>query len=574
MSRTLRSRTRFQIPNEGIIVAGLVALGVGLPVILGAASGALDISHNDDFNYRRIALGLLDTGRIELTGWSVMSLIGQLILVQPLLWVSSGDAWAFAATTALCTVVGIGASYHLVRRLVPPARTTLVLLTMLLFPGFLVYTTAFMTDVPALAAGMLCLALGAAALDRSGARRWLLLAGALAAGCFAFSIREFALAAPAAVLVFAGAGITGKRLGLLLVGVATLATCLAIHVVTANLPGQGSLSLGFSPWNLVQVRHAAATLGLVLAPTLVLALASRWRDWRSTDFAAGFLAGMVLFWDELQTAATTMTMPTLLLGNLIEPLGAPGGVAAGSRPILFGSPIWDMLNLVGLVAAILGVGVLFGVIGRWVRSGDLANPIALARWLRSTEGLLATFAILYGGGLIAFGLVGLVYDRYLWPLSVPIAALLLRPSTTSKGPVPSRAARIGTYGAIGILTAALAWTSSALLLNAFAFDAAGWRMGELAVERGFAPQTVDAGMAWVGYYATGVAQLGAQPTPSENWYDAIWPSFTPCAMVSSSMLDVPGFHLMAAEINAYRLFLFDGLQEPLYLYRIETPGCP
>jgi hypothetical protein len=57
------------------------------------------------------------------------------------------------------------------------------------------------------------------------------------------------------------------------------------------------------------------------------------------------------------------------------------------------------------------------------------------------------------------------------------------------------------------------------------------------------------------------------------WYDAWWPSFRLCAMVSSSPLDVAGFQLQAADVEAYRLILFAGPQEPLYLYRVSGPDC-
>jgi hypothetical protein len=36
---------------------------------------------------------------------------------------------------------------------------------------------------------------------------------------------------------------------------------------------------------------------------------------------------------------------------------------------------------------------------------------------------------------------------------------------------------------------------------------------------------------------------------------------------------VRGFRLEYADIDAYRLLLFDGPQEGLYLYRVANPGC-
>jgi hypothetical protein len=556
-------------------VLGLVILGVVLPGLLALVSGALVISHNDDWTYRSIALKLFQTGRLEYNSSSWAMALGQVLASQPFLWLSRGAPWAFAATTAAFAVVGIAAAYGLARRLIPTSWATLAVSSALLFPGFLVYTTSFMTDVPAFGGEMLSLALGAIAIERHGTMRWRWLASSLVVGWIAFSIREFAIAAPAAVIVVAAASEAGRRRAYLMAGAALVAACAATYFFAAHLPGHASTPLAFAPTNLYYVRYAAVTLGLALSPALVLALAVGWRNWRAIDFAAGALAGIVLYRDELQTVATTWTIPRLLLGNLLEPLGAPGGVAAGYRPVLLGSPIWDILNLIGLASVIVSLGVLAAVLGRWVRSGGPARRQRLGMWLSSTEGLLATFALLYGGGLIAFGLVGSMYDRYVWPLCIPLTGLLLRPlATRGPGSAQSKAARFGKYVMAGVLAVILAWTSSALLLNAFAFDAAGWRMGDLAVEKGFPAQTVDAGMAWVGYYATGVPNPSARPTSSENWYDAGWPSFKLCAMVSSSPLNVTGFQLVAADLDAYRLFLVDGDQEPMYLYRVATPGCP
>lgn len=570
-----RAALRRGLGRDTSVALGLVALGVGLPALLAIISGSLSIAHNDDFAYRRVALGLYNTGRIELTGWSVMSLIGQVVIVQPLLWISRGNTWALAAATCLLAVAGVGAAYSLVRRLLvrPPAMFSV--LSLLLFPGFLVNTTSFMTDVPALAGEMVCLALGSVALDRQDAGRWRWLSSSLVVGCFAFSIREFALAAPVAVLVAAAAGAPGRRVSYVLAGCAMLIAFGAIHVVTTNLPGQGTATLELSPDSFVRLRHAAATLGLALSPALVLAMVRWWRHWHPADVAIGGLLGILLYNAEIQAILTTHTMPGVMIGNVLAPLGAPGGVGAGGRPVLFGPPIWDLLSAIGLVAVIASLGVVSATIGRLLRSGNLFDGRQLPPRLGSTQGMLVTFVLLYGAGLLLVALVAPTFDRYLWPLVIPLTCLLLlRPMPDDRLPPSPRAIRSSAYGIAVLLAATLACTSLALLLNASAFEAAGWRMGELAVKRGFAPGTVDAGMAWVGYYATGTADVGAAPSPSETWYDGWWPSFRLCAMVSSSPLDVHGFHLEAADTHAYRLLFFAGNEEPLYLYRVATPGCP
>ena len=569
----MRSTGRLQLPRDVLVVAGLIALGVGLPALFGAASGGLDVPHNDDFNYRRIALEFYETGQIRLTGWSVMTLVGQIVVVQPFLWLSGGDDWAYWVCTALFTVIGIGAAYYLLRRLLPRWLAAFGGLGLVVFPGFMVNTTSFMTDVPAFAASTLCLALGAMAGDRRGTSRWIWLTVALAIGCFGFSIREFGLAAPVAVLISAGAGAETRR-GYFIAGFATLATCAVIYALAKSLPGQATLMLDFERANFERVRFSAATLALALSPVLVLTVAAGWRRWRLFDLGAGAAAALVLHGEVLLTIAKRLTLPQLLVGNALGARGAPGGVFAGSRPILLGSPTWDVIKVVGLVSVIVGIAVLGGAIGRWMRSPAPHRWSRLVPWLGSTPGLLATFALLYGGGLAVFGLVAPLFDRYLWLMYVPLAGLLLR-STVPKGAalVASRMARMGPALVAAALTAGLASVSFVLVLNAFAFDVAGWRMGEQAVEMGFDPQRVDAGMTWVGYHASGVATWGAEPAGLETWYDAMWPSFDLCAVVSSSPLEFPDYRLVAEDLAAYRLILFAGPIEPLFLYEVDAPGC-
>ena len=99
-------------------------------------------------------------------------------------------------------------------------------------------------------------------------------------------------------------------------------------------------------------------------------------------------------------------------------------------------------------------------------------------------------------------------------------------------------------------------------------------MGEDAVRLGFAADTVDAGFEWVGFHATGLAELTASREPSLTEYAVKFPSFHQCAVASSTPLDFPGFTLVLTRVSAYRLFLFAGPEEPMYLYRVPGPGCP
>jgi hypothetical protein len=64
---------------------------VGLPFALAVVTGAGPIAHNDDFSYRKTALDLYQTGNLQFDGWGRMALIGQVLFVQPFLWLSQGN---------------------------------------------------------------------------------------------------------------------------------------------------------------------------------------------------------------------------------------------------------------------------------------------------------------------------------------------------------------------------------------------------------------------------------------------------------------------------------------------------
>ena len=90
-----------------VVFLGLI--GVGIPLWLAASAGAIGLPTIDDWVYMRGAENLFRDGRLVMGGHSAAS-IGQLLLVQPLLWVSGGDPWAFTAFGLVMTFVGLAAT--------------------------------------------------------------------------------------------------------------------------------------------------------------------------------------------------------------------------------------------------------------------------------------------------------------------------------------------------------------------------------------------------------------------------------------------------------------------------------
>ncbi|HEV2006438.1 MAG TPA: hypothetical protein VGQ85_07470 [Candidatus Limnocylindrales bacterium] len=587
--------------RDWLAVAGIVGLAVGLPVILGISSGALDIPHNDDFDYRQVALGYWSTGTLEMRGFSVMSLIGQILFVQPFLWLSGGAPWAFAAATGVLTVAGLVSAYVLLRRVLDTGRTALALLAAVLVPGFLVNTTSFMTDLPAFASAFVCLAIGAAALRPDGSISWRPLIASLAVGCFGVSIRESTLAAPMAVVVVAAVADRRGPYRVAAAGIGLLVAAATIHFLAAAIPGQGSARFDPGP-GLQRLRLAFQTLAVCLSPALVVAIAW-WRSrWRVVDVLPGLIAGLAIAWPSVSALARTGRLPSMLIGNLFTSIGPDGGGAlGGGRPGLYPIEVWTGVQVAAFVATVFLPGVTTGIIGSTIRHGGV-TVARIRAWSRSPASLLVACALFTAVGLALYGWAYTMFDRYLWPLIIVGSALLVirpasvadataepeevgpeaRPASAGAEPSPRsspefpllpRRLRPAPWLA-GALLVGLGGLSLMHLLASNAFSAGRWEFGERALAMGIPAGHVDAGMEWVGYYATGDARVYWVAPKGQMWYTGWWPSYRQCAVVTSSQITRPGYEIVFADPSAYHQYQLAGPALPLFLYRVNVPTCP
>ena len=276
----------------------------------------------------------------------------------------------------------------------------------------------------------------------------------------------------------------------------------------------------------------------------------------------------------------------VLLGNLFGPTGALGGdVLAGTRPELYPGVLWTALEIVAVVAAVAGLAALGAALGAGGRG--VLRAIDLRRRdspLGSTVGMLVTFAVVYALETIIFGLNASTHDRYLWSLGLPLAVLLLwRPSRLATVSIePPRSPASGRDGALhgpaawlaGAMLFAAGLLSLTLLLNALAYDVARWRIGEAQLVGGIPAMSIDAGIEWLGYHATEVADLQAPAPVYSEQYTRLWASYHECVVVSNSQLDRPGLSLADGPPATYRTLLFIGPALPLYVYRSSVAGCP
>ena len=251
------------------IVTALLAVGIAMPAAIAGWLGAFDIARNDSWSYRRVLWEFVGTGHVRLVGWSGMTMVGQVFWTAPFAEILGKGQWVPGAAVAVASAIGLVCAYALARSLLPRSWAAGCVLLTLAVPGILLNTSSFMTDVTAFSAEVACLVFGAAALHRSGRARWALVAAAVATGCFGFSIREFDLAAPVAVLVVLAVQDRRAWRAYGFAGFCTMVACAAIYVWTAKLPGAHLESLSLpTGTSLRQLIASYFTLGFVISPLL------------------------------------------------------------------------------------------------------------------------------------------------------------------------------------------------------------------------------------------------------------------------------------------------------------------
>lgn len=552
----------------------LIAFGVVLPAAVGAASGSLNIPRNDDWSYRGIAMRLFLTGRIELDGAAQAAVLGQVLLVQPFLHLTNGGPIAFAMFAVIAGAIFMVAGLTFFRMVVDRRAAILAITLVIISPPYLSYASSFMTDVPALAAQYGCLALGAAAIQVGRSSRWAgpLLAASLIAGIVGFSIREFALAAPVAVIlaaICARPRSWPRWLALAL----TIAVCGFLYWSRNLLSG----SLGIVP----AAEDAAArflpesigSIAFVLLPATTLA-AWRWRkSLHPHDIIIGWSIGVAVTFILVARLIPGNRPTSVFLDNLTTQWGSPASeFVIGGRPLLFPDSVWMAITVVACIAVVTLLAVSAGVVGAHIRLG-WRSPHEFLRQMGSPRGILVLYAVFATAGIAAFGLVYPIYDRYLWPATPAIAALLLYV------PRRLRSSRLASSGfkwtprlLILAQVPALTAISVVMLLNSNAFDSARWRAGQELVARGNDPRTIDAGFEWLGTYPAGSATPTNPVVGATNWWQGWWRDFRMCAAVAS-IDTVHGLRLVKTLPVGYQLFLFTGPQIPFYLFERDDPSC-
>lgn len=544
-----------------VVLAGLVLFCIGLPLLSAVVTGSIRIPHNDDWAYFRVVSHLVDTGDLQFLGWTEVTFVGQLLWAVPLAKLFGHPLIPIVLVNALISGVGLIFTYSLARHFLGTSHALLTALVVGIFPGFTVPVTTFMTDSAGYTAQLGCLILGLRALDGRGKGRLLLLTGCLAVGLYAFSVREFAIAAPVSVLIalffeerrdrrvptisIAGSG-------------ALLGAAAALYWWRHTFSGSSPHFFGFQLGSelLVPLAQMFFTLSLGLVP-VVLLLATNQEGGIGRLVKPGWFVSVPLLVLALLSGGYPVCCSdgsaSVFLGNVLTEHGVlDNQVLPGIRPTLFPFPLWWILSAAAVVGGSMFAGRLRTMLSGWNRSPR--QPALL---------MLAIFGAVTAGGVIFRGVLGgPMFDRYLPPLVLVAAIFLLRGQRE-----PTWTGNRGVF----VVTGLLALASLILVSSGHAFDVARWEAARIAVASGIPAADVDGGFEWVGYHYDGIAQPGAPNRPLDPGpgYLDLFPQADNCAVVAASPLTDPEFDLI--DSVPYRSFL--GLRvHRMWIYRFP-PVC-
>ncbi len=550
---------------DGLLVAGAV---IGAAWLLGAVSHSAGIPRTDDWAFARVAFTLHRSGHVHLVGWAQMSLLGLVAWAQPWLAVFGDHQWVLDLSGSVLVAAGMVAAYRLARLLVGRTAALVVVLTVAVAPGFIRDAGSFMTDAPAMAVGTFALLAGVAAANAEGRRRWVLEAACVAAGCWAFSIRELAVAAPVAVLAGRWVGERSRRQALGVELAILGAFCVAFWAWFSGLSGRQAFD-GRPPVFtiaslLVGVLFSTA---LLLVPVLAATAPSWWRPGRPVARAIGMVVAGGLALVPVAYAPGSWTHRyQWLAGDYLDPRGINGNkLLVGSRPRLVPPIGWACIEGVAIVAGIVLAGLVAEAVAGALRRPSGLGPFAgrVAAAPLGLRVLVAHLCVLFVLLVDAIITNGATFDRYLWPAVLSGGLLLVMryrvPPLAEWSPVASQVALVAVT--------ACALVSLMVTLDSDSYDGARWRLARSAAAARLAPTAVDGGFEWAGSHASGVANAGASSDATRPYWLAMVGEPAACVELAASPIADANLTLVRTAVW-HRWLLFGSAR--LYEYRRAT----
>ena len=517
------------------VLAGfiLLVIGVAVPLALAAAFHTFSVPQNDDWAFRLIATHFFNTGHFTYNNWEAMILYGQVFWTWLFKVIFGSHQWIFAGSVAALASFGILSAYAVVRRLVTRGWAFFLIFLMSTLIGVSYNVGNYMTDLPAFSLALVTIYFGIKCSESSPKLYWVYLILSLLTGIWAFSIRQFAIAATLAVLLTLYAVDRSKKKRMIAVGTALVVICIALLEIANHTPGfvHAHFQLPTSA-ALIQELRMFETLSFMMSPAIFIAAwriwPHRWSNAVSFGTLAGFAVGIYLlifegsnffagdyFWQGGITSWLTLT---------------------GAWPNLFPNYLWDAFICIGIVSSACLIGVCMHTLKyRVQRKNDVTT---------STKYLLSLYCA--GSAALVFlsGMAGEPqFERFLWPVAFSGSALLVMTKQVEINGV-ARSFKNIRISAV-LLTIMLTLVSITLTVNTLSLDAAVWKAGESLVSQGYKADQIDAGFAWLGTRAEYINAPSGQFRNGYMQYDTQFRGRNIIVIESISQLKLPKFHLVS-----------------------------
>jgi hypothetical protein len=526
----------------------IVLLAIGVPALIRFRVGP--IPQNDDWSYIKSALAMHHGDGVELQGFGQMFLLGQLVTVQPFLWLFGDRIATFDAFGAVAALAWLWLVFVTARRAVDRRSALLVVCVAAAWPGLGLLATSFMTDAPFAA---LCWAQLYVAVRAFESGKRVLLGAVFVLAIVAFTFREQSIAvtvAVAAYALFRAASSIAFRRFAVIGSVATVVVCAVLEHLRRGMPNADVAPFGLSSFDVLggvsNTVRVIFTLGLALSPLalrfVVITTAYRNRTrrtligWVITLAIGGFLlAGH---------------SHTVLVGNYVSRTGGYPNAVTGVAPTAVNVVVWALLQTLAVLSTAVLVGACLQHAGqlRAVRAAVTRTPPA-----RAVPFLFgATLGALY----VVLSFVGEdQYDRYLLPV-LPVAALavlrITKPSA-EPGAITATTGRRASIG-VGLLIALLYLVGVLITYSTFVRDRTVWDAASGLTADGVPATSINAGSDWDGFHATTAVQRDAVQNENAAYFGDFWiqrfPRSSDCYVVAAAPLDATAWRLVGTRTGS------------------------
>lgn len=445
---------------------------------------------NDDWAYAWSVRHLLQTGELRISDWTSATAILQVILGA--LSAKLGGGFSFTAlrwSTLIVSFVGCLALYDLLQQLGAPALSALLAgLALAANPMYVYLSYTFMSDV--FYFSMMLLSLGFYVRGLKHDAEWALFAGSIFAG-LSYLSRQLGVTLPAAIAL--AIILKQRRIRWRSLLMATLIPVLIIVSHTIWLRYFHGL-----PWGL-ELNAVQNSFKVLLQPTLPLNVI-----WR---LLLGMLYMGIFTLPVMAAAGLSLSLERerlIRLGKIFGVWLVALGVSVAAVVYLTGIPMPYLANVINRE----GIGVL-SLAGKkspitpdWVfwlvtAVSPFAGAAQGALWTEVAlnvrrEGSPPAGVLLIASALMAAltAIIIFMWDEYLLVFIPAGLYLALR-----LGPLKTRGWVVGFTVCAAMLVYSLYEMSDHM-----AWNAARWAAGEKLVAQGIAPEAIDGGFEWVGWY--------------------------------------------------------------------------